>query len=292
VADTVMSPAQLKAVFRRILMGAAAPALLSDCGPPCSSPQTVTTVLLADGGADCSACATGICTVVDGGPTPLVSCGVVCKGRAPAGTIETDLSELNGIGGYLARMAHFEAASVEAFNQLARELVSIAAPARLVEQALQAAHDEVVHAETVSKLARRRGTTPPVPRITMAPRRSIDQLAIDNAAEGCVREAFGALVGLYQSAHAAADDVRIAMAQVAEDEVAHASFSFELALHLNERIGSATRAKVREARDEAVAELLHQAFAADDVPFRDELGLPPADVLFELARGFQKTLPS
>src|SRR5688572_11899266 len=108
-----MSPAELKAVFRRILMEAAASAVAP---APVSNEDTREPMLL-------------------------------CAGRSPAGAIETDLSSLHGSGGYLARMAHFEAASVAAFEQLADELVALEAPAFLVEQALKAAHDERMHAE-------------------------------------------------------------------------------------------------------------------------------------------------
>src|SRR5438270_348399 len=142
-----MSPTELKAVFRRILMGAAAPLLLADCGgngplgfchPP--PPQLVAASFLPDGGPDC-----------------IGACGT----------------------------------------------------------------------------------------------------------EGCVREAFGALVGLHQSAHATARDVRAAMGKIAHDEIAHASFSFDVARHLRSRLDDAARARVDEARETALDALLHQAFASE-----------------------------
>src|SRR5438105_1439647 len=280
-----MSPTELKAVFRRILMGAAAPVLLADCGggggvcgnyhPPPA--YTATAGMLADGGADCSnVCDAGyFCEPLS---ATMVRCNApLCTGRNPAGTIETDLSQLKGLGGYLASMAHFEAASVAAFNQLADELFALEAPDDLVARAMQAAHEEVIHAEQMARLSRRRGVTPPAPRLSIAPRRGLEGLAIDNASEGCVREAFGALIGLHQSAHATARDVREAMAKIAHDEISHAAFSFDVARHLRSRLEGAARARVDAAQEAALDALLHQAFESADPPFAAELGLPSAD---------------
>ena len=161
-----MSPTELKAVFRRVLMGAAAPLLLSDCYCiDCPHPVVLLDAGFPDGGrtedggltneACLSLCAgNGAFRCVDVSAregTPAVQCTFVCAGRSPAGSIDTDLSSLHGVGGYLARMAHFEAASVTAFNQLAEELVALHAPASLVERALKAAHEETMHAELLAR---------------------------------------------------------------------------------------------------------------------------------------------
>src|SRR4051812_10558636 len=185
-----MSPTQLEATYRRILMRAAADAQPS------------------------------VPAAVEPGQLP-----TLCDGRHPAGIFPTDFSSLHGAGGYLARMAHFEAASVSAFMQLADELEDLQAPLEFVDQARRYAREEVVHAHAVATLAKKRGAQPPGPKLKPAGLRTLEEVAAENAAEGCVREAFGALVGLYQSVHAAAPDVRGTMALVAKDEISHAAFS-------------------------------------------------------------------
>lgn len=214
----------------------------------------------------------------------------LCDGRLPAGIVPTDFSELHGAGGYLARMAHFEAAAVSAFVHLAEELDDLGAPLNFVETAKQAAREEVVHAHAVAALAKSRGARAPSPRLTPPPLRTLEEVAAENAAEGCVREAFGALIGLYQSAHAKAPDVRATMALVAKDEVSHAAFSFQLHRHFVSRLDGEARERVERQREQALGELLHRAFTFEDAPWRDELGLPSADLLFDLARAFREEL--
>ena len=214
----------------------------------------------------------------------------LCDGRHPAGIVPVDMSALKGAGGYLARMAHFEAASVSAFIHLAEELDDLGAPLNLIEEAKQAARDEVVHAHAVAALAKQRGALAPSPKLDPPPLRTLEEVAVENATEGCVREAFGALVGLYQSVHAKAPDVRATMKIVAKDEVAHAAFSFDLHRHFASRLEPEARARVDQQRDQALSELLHRAFTFEDAPWRDELGLPDADMLFDLARAFREEL--
>jgi hypothetical protein len=250
-----MSPDTLRQIFRRILLRVAA----SDA--PGEEPITEPVEL----------------------PT-------LCDGRHPAGIVPGDFTKLRGAAGYLARMAHFEAASVTAFMHLADELADLDAPLRFVEQARQAAREEVVHAHAVAALAKARGAVAPPPRLKPPPLRTLEEVAADNAAEGCVREAFGALVGFYQSVHAAAPDVRATMTLVAADEISHAAFSFELHRHFVSRLDEPGRERVEQQRECALSELLHRAFTFEDAPWREELGLPNADVLFDLAREFKAEL--
>ncbi len=250
-----MSPDQLRQIFRRILLRVAAddaPVL-----PPSVEPAELPTL---------------------------------CDGRHPPGIVRADFSALHGAGGYLARMAHFEAASVSAFTHLAEELDDLQAPLELVERAKKAAREEVVHAHAVSALARTRGAVTPSPRLRPPPLRTLEEVANENAAEGCVREAFGALVGLYQSVHATAPDVRATMQLVADDEISHAALSFQLHEHFAARLDDEGRLRVEATRDRAMGELLRRAFSFEDAPWRDELGLPNADVLFDLAREFKTEL--
>jgi hypothetical protein len=291
-----MSPDELKAVFKRMLLGAAAPVMLSCSGPtvaggpPGCQPQTQR-IYFSDAGIPDAGYEYCTDATADAG-RPAVDCPQFCTGRLPAGRVETDMGTLRGPGGYLARMAHFEAASVAAFNQLAEELEAHRAPRALVEFAKAAAKDEVRHAQAVAVLARKRGVRPPAPRVRATPLRSVFELALDNAREGCVREAFGALVGLHQAEHATDLDVRRAMHAIAHDEVSHASFSFQLARYLDSQLDDEQREQVAAARDEAIGAVLAQALTFEDVEWREAFGLPDADTLYALARAFHTQFAS
>jgi hypothetical protein len=80
------------------------------------------------------------------------------------------------------------------------------------------------------------------------------------------------------------------MSQVAKDEIAHASLSFDLHHHFEARLDDFARDRLKQRRELALAELLHQIFTFEDAPWRDELGLPDSDTLFDLARAFRDEL--
>jgi hypothetical protein len=286
-----MNPDQLKAVFRRVLMGAAAgPLLLTGCGGyNCHPTMTTETIQLVDGGLPQGFSAAGCPTIDFDAGTAVCNVTLECLGREPAGLLAAAASG-GRLGDVLARMAHLEAASIVAFRQIATDLRALGAPAELVEAAMTSARDEVRHARAMGALAKRRGATPPRVRVERHTPRSALALAVDNAAEGCAREAFGALVGLYQTEHATDAELRATMAEVANDEVSHAAFSLALKQHLDTRLTGAERAQVEAARERALAELTSDAAAWDALPFRDALGLPDRAALGALATGFRAEL--
>ena len=125
-------------------------------------------------------------------------------------------------------MAALEAGAVQAFAVLRDELTELKAPRALVAAAERSRKEEVRHARSVARLARRRGASvPSVPRAVRT-KRSAFAIALENAVEGCVRETFGAAVGAFQSEHAADPMIAGVMTQIAEDEARHAELSFQL----------------------------------------------------------------
>ena len=91
--------------------------------------------------------------------------------------------------------------------------------------------------------------------------RSLVEVAADNAAEGCVRETFGALVATLQARRAADPIVRNAMRSIAIDETRHAALSWELAAWAHARMSPLERRRVaahaREAAERFVAAVDH-----------------------------------
>lgn len=186
-------------------------------------------------------------------------------GRRPEGLVIA--GELAGpeIGAELARMAELEAASVPAFERLARELAHHGAPAALIRRARAAMRDEIRHARAIGALARRYGCPPREIEVPRLPCRGLAEIARENAVEGCVREAFGALIATFQAARAI-PELRGVFAAIARDERRHAELSEDVHAWV-------TRLLDPHARDTVLAE---RAAAAQTL--RDEL---PASIACE-----------
>ena len=139
-------------------------------------------------------------------------------------------------------------------------------------------HFDAQLSEQEPELAQRFGATPPRPGVTDAPPRSLFDLALDNAVEGCTRETYGALVAHHQALHAGDEQVRTALARIAEDETRHAELSWDIERWAAPRLTDAERAQLREARREAIAALREEV----SVPLAPELvtraGLPTPEV--------------
>lgn len=208
-------------------------------------------------------------------------CGV---GRLTDG-VQTGACGEGALGSELANMASHEAGAALAFAQLALELDRHGVPS-FSRRARRAAREEVRHAQLVGGLARahggRFGVTLPIDS-----ERTLEALAVENAAEGCVRETLGALIGLHQARHASDPAVRGVMAQVSRDELGHAAWSHALAEHLDSRLSLAARRRVREAREVALAAAARELSGEASSAVRGPLGLPDAERVQSLGRALR-----
>lgn len=201
-------------------------------------------------------------------------------GRRPHGLVAP--AETQGVadcvGEFFAEVAHLEAASVDAFAQIEQELRAFGAPQRLIQRARRARADEVRHARILRGLAERRGAEVAVPQVRALEPRSLEAFAHDNAVEGCVRETFGALVAHVQATRARDAEVRRVMRGVARDETRHAALSWSIAAWAEARLDAAARARVRQARQAAVAQLHQDLGERFGVAVETEAGMPtPAE---------------
>jgi hypothetical protein len=196
----------------------------------------------------------------------------------------------NALGAYFSDMAMLEAASVHAFERLERELSAHRAPRRLIVAARSAAHDEARHARVTTRLAKRFGSRPLRPTIDPAPLRTLADLAIENEAEGCVRETFGALLGTYQAARAHDPQVARALRQIAVDERRHAKLAWAVSHWSAGRLSRAHRARVRDSRREAVALLSREIDRVPSSPLVLVAGLPSTSVVRHLHSRAQREL--
>ena len=151
--------------------------------------------------------------------------------------------------------------------ELTVELAAAGAPAELVERCRVAADEEVRHAEAMGRLAGRPAVVAPMPTYS---HRGLEELAVENAVEGCVRELVGAAFGVFQGVCASDADVREAMAVLGADEVQHAALSFDIHRWLAAQLDRAALERVRQAMRRAVGELE----ATDPPPGLRLAGLP------------------
>lgn len=179
-------------------------------------------------------------------------------------------------------MAHLESAAVPAFFELASEMDLHGAPRAMSRTARHSARQEVVHARLVGRLARRfGGDVPMVERGETAPR-SLFEMAKDNAFEGCVREAYGALLAAHQAAHALDPEVRSTFARIARDEAQHALLSLALHDWARTRVSDAERRVLDETREEGVATLIATASLEEPDSSLAIAGLPSATATNDL----------
>lgn len=199
-----------------------------------------------------------------------------CVGRRPEGLVELGdsdpcasdaLPEQLEVGHFFADVAQLEESAVAAFGVIEAELVALGAPRRLRRAARRAASDEVRHTVLSSRLARRYGVAPEHPRIQERPLRSLFELALDNAVEGCVRETYGAACARYQALRSSDSEVRRALAGVAVDEARHAQLSWRIHGWACSQLSPAELARLGLATARAIAEL------------RSELGRDPGEAV-------------
>ncbi|HVK71039.1 MAG TPA: hypothetical protein VM694_41570 [Polyangium sp.] len=234
----------------------------------------------------------------DGGTMPAIECTQMSEcgaGRRPLAGYgpeqRLDTKDLCAPGAWLVEAATLEAGSVIAFRELRRDLATLGAPRRLLRAASRAADEERRHTRRTRALARRYGARVPEQPIGETRRLALEELATHNAAEGCVREAFGALVARWQATFAKDPEVRAAMARIADDEARHAVLAYAIDAWAKQRLDPAARARVEAARREAARAIV--APRARDTG-RDEalrvLGLPDAADADTLAKRFVAAL--
>jgi rubrerythrin len=224
----------------------------------------------------------------EGGSTVTLTCrvthtegtetsGCPVAGRRPEGLVKVEAPRApDAVAAWLAQMAHLEGAAVLAFERMADELEHHGAPPDLVARARAAAADEVRHARILGDLAARSGAAVPRAIAPTEPPRPLVAMALENVAEGVVRETFGAAVALLQARTAQREDLRAAMATIADDECAHAELSWDVHAWLLTVIGHEERAAVDAARRDAIAGLERELAAEPDAVLVRAGGVPGA----------------
>lgn len=211
-------------------------------------------------------------------------------GRRPAGLESASANDGSILAKHLALSAWMEAASVTAFERMARELEAHGAPARLIASARRAAADEVRHTNTMTRLSKRHGVSPPKPRVRKRALRSLYAIARENAVEGCVRETYGAILAMWQANHAGDSSLRRAMKVIAEDERRHAALAMTVAAWIEPKLTNAQRARLLAARERAIEGLARELAKKAEASLVREAGIPTASIALQLHATLRDTV--
>lgn len=220
------------------------------------------------------------CSTHLGGTAPysIDNCPVAGR-RPPQMQQATDDILMIGEGGWWSQVCHLEQAAVHAFVHLSRELRALDAPEALVSTAVQAAREEVEHVHLTRAMATRHGAEVPDAVCPETALRSLFEIALDNAAEGCIREAFAALQTRWQARHVDDANAASVLERIGLDETGHGEFSWQLHDWCMSRLGPDERAQVLKAQQDALEEL---RASAQHVVAYPGLGLPDAEAQREL----------
>lgn len=194
-----------------------------------------------------------------------LNCG---GGRSTEGVeIEPIIKYTDPDGDLYARMATLEAEAVPAFRRLTHELAALGAPRKLQRKAARSKRDEARHARLMTSLARRYGATPA--RVLNSnqslPARPLEEVAFENALEGCVRETYGAWHAFKQAEEARDPEIRALMNRIANDEMRHASLAWDIHTWAMRRFNAPTRQRITQAMLSTWQELAKQHPDARDL---------------------------
>jgi hypothetical protein len=174
-------------------------------------------------------------------------------------------------------MAYLEAVSVHAFVRLERELRAHRAPASLIRDARRAAREERRHTKIMSALAGRRGVDPQMPTaLKSANVRPLFDVVLENAVEGCVRETYGAVMGLIEAERATDASVRGAFRSVAADECRHAELAWAVHSWATSQLSKAQLEQIQRAMRAAITEIAATDKRTAELLFREVLARPAA----------------
>lgn len=212
-------------------------------------------------------------------------------GRRPEGLIDSRRTHARSpLARHFEATASLEAAAVEAFIVMERELQAHGAPSSLSLRARIAAEDERRHTHTMARLARRFGGRPLRPTMVPRPVRSLDAMALENVVEGCVRETFGALLAQRQGLLASDDEVRSTHQTIAAEETTHASLSWDLHGWMNQTLGARSRRELVRASRRAVETLKRDFCSGPESELANTAGLPSGDEAVAMIDGLDAQL--
>jgi hypothetical protein len=174
----------------------------------------------------------------------------------PRGSVGAGDSRRELAGRAWERDAQYECASVPAFLDLAEALLACGAPLHLVDQALDAACDEMVHARISAQLASHYLGEPISPTLPSSLRRTplagkpgLLRLAVESWVDGCLGEGAAARQAARARELAADPAARGVLERIEADETRHAELGWRVLQWAMRSGGADARDAVRSLRN-------------------------------------------
>jgi hypothetical protein len=149
--------------------------------------------------------------------------------KAPSPQLGREIFER--VGGYWARAALMEHASIAAFARFTLQLMHLGAPLDLIEASQDAMRDETYHARACFALAARYLQTPMGPgRLPMAGAledTGLEQIVSLAFREGCVGETVATLEAREAAEAAGTPELRQVLTRIAADELRHSALAWK-----------------------------------------------------------------
>ena len=150
---------------------------------------------------------------------------------------------------------------------------------------MRAAREEVMHARMMNHQCVKHDVRIPHLDESVLPKRTLCDIAIENAIEGCVHERYAALQAHHQAHHAQAEELRTVFLRIAQEETEHTALAEDLHMWLMGQLTQQERNRVQESRKDAQKTLEKALLYKDDDPeMMLYLGLPCARKSYELAQ--------
>ncbi len=147
------------------------------------------------------------------------------------------------------RVAAMEHASIAAFARFSLQLMSLGAPAELIERATAAMADETKHAKACFAVASSYAGSALGPgRLAVdssLDEMSLEQIVLNTIREGCVGETVAAIEAREAAEHAADPALRSLLLTISEDETRHAELAFRFVQWALAEGGAALERSVR-----------------------------------------------
>jgi hypothetical protein len=216
-----------------------------------------------------------------------LTCGYLlapyCEGRNHV-AVHSNTQSAVDIPTWFLQATQAEIGSVGAFLLLREELQRLDAPQHFIQQCLEAARDEVQHARLMNNVCRSVGIQPSIPQISDIPNRSIFDIALENALEGCIHESYAAMQALHQSQHASTPEFRRLFFIIAQDELRHADLSLRIHQWLMTQLSQSQQQTIKEAQQKCLEQLLEFHANQPHNPALNMLGPPEPKKAQELAK--------
>lgn len=273
-----------------------------DCGGDLDCPEgTLCSYNVYEGGSQRRTCEYPGCQVgrpflVDEQPRLAAACSRADwrrAGRSPAHWDVGDEAVADALRDAVARgwtdQALMEHASVAAFARFSLQLLSLGAPADLVQDAARAMHDEIEHARGCFELASRHSGTEVGPG-PLALEGALDAtgmtaIVLGTIAEGCVGETVASLEAAEAAELCEDADTRALLVRIAADEMRHAELAWRFVAWSLAQGDSALRREAQRAFELALASAGPPAPCAALQPSTFDLALARHGLLSPALRG-------